>query len=114
MAAACEGSDVTSKVTSGTAQVTFARRKTFTFQSGSGLTKDRIMTRLALLLATSGLAFGLAFGCDSNKQGASEPAKEAAPTPAAATTYTCPMHPEVTDTKPGRCPKCGMDLVPKK
>lgn len=29
-------------------------------------------------------------------------------------TYTCPMHPEVTSDKPGQCPKCGMDLVPKK
>ena len=28
-------------------------------------------------------------------------------------TYACPMHPEVTSTKPGRCPKCGMDLVEK-
>ena len=27
--------------------------------------------------------------------------------------YTCPMHPEVTSDKPGRCPKCGMELVPK-
>ena len=25
--------------------------------------------------------------------------------------YTCPMHPEVQQDKPGRCPKCGMDLV---
>lgn len=24
--------------------------------------------------------------------------------------YTCPMHPEVTSDKPGKCPKCGMDL----
>lgn len=24
--------------------------------------------------------------------------------------YTCPMHPEVVEDKPGRCPKCGMDL----
>src|SRR6266446_9923384 len=24
--------------------------------------------------------------------------------------YTCPMHPEVTSIKPGRCPKCGMAL----
>jgi hypothetical protein len=31
-----------------------------------------------------------------------------------ATVYTCPMHPEVTSDKPGRCPKCGMKLVPKK
>jgi hypothetical protein len=27
--------------------------------------------------------------------------------------YTCPMHPEVISDKPGRCPKCGMKLVPK-
>lgn len=24
--------------------------------------------------------------------------------------YTCPMHPEVRSDKPGKCPKCGMDL----
>lgn len=26
-------------------------------------------------------------------------------------TYTCPMHPEVKSEKPGKCPKCGMNLV---
>jgi hypothetical protein len=31
-----------------------------------------------------------------------------------AKTYTCSMHPEVTSDKPGKCPKCGMDLVEKK
>ncbi len=25
--------------------------------------------------------------------------------------YTCPMHPEVVSDKPGRCPKCGMNLT---
>ena len=24
--------------------------------------------------------------------------------------YTCTMHPDVTSDKPGKCPKCGMDL----
>ncbi len=24
--------------------------------------------------------------------------------------YSCPMHPEVTSDKPGKCSKCGMDL----
>lgn len=28
--------------------------------------------------------------------------------------YTCPMHPEVKSDKPGTCPKCNMNLVPKK
>ena len=26
--------------------------------------------------------------------------------------YTCPMHPEVISDEPGKCPKCGMALVP--
>ena len=29
-------------------------------------------------------------------------------------TYTCSMHPEVKSDKPGKCPKCGMDLIEKK
>ncbi|WP_375138496.1 copper-transporting P-type ATPase [Rubrivivax albus] len=31
----------------------------------------------------------------------------------AVTIYTCPMHPEVEQDAPGKCPKCGMFLVPK-
>ncbi|MBS1505957.1 MAG: efflux RND transporter periplasmic adaptor subunit [Bacteroidetes bacterium] len=27
-------------------------------------------------------------------------------------TYTCPMHPQIIQDKPGTCPICGMDLVP--
>lgn len=28
--------------------------------------------------------------------------------------YTCPMHPEIHSPKPGKCPKCGMNLVKEK
>lgn len=27
------------------------------------------------------------------------------------TIYACPMHPDITSNKPGKCPKCEMDLV---
>jgi P-type Cu+ transporter len=30
----------------------------------------------------------------------------------AGTNYTCPMHPEVVQDRPGACPKCGMALEP--
>ncbi|GAA0711333.1 heavy metal translocating P-type ATPase [Dokdonella soli] len=33
-------------------------------------------------------------------------------TPASGTLYTCPMHPEVQQSGPGDCPKCGMALEP--
>ena len=33
-------------------------------------------------------------------------------TPEGAVLYTCPMHPEVVRTEPGKCPECGMKLVP--
>ena len=28
--------------------------------------------------------------------------------------YTCPMHPQIRQDKPGMCPECGMSLVPDK
>ena len=30
----------------------------------------------------------------------------------APTMFTCPMHPEIVQSSLGRCPKCGMRLVP--
>jgi len=38
----------------------------------------------------------------------------AAPAPAVeGAVYTCPMHPEVVQSQPGACPKCGMALEPQ-
>jgi hypothetical protein len=27
--------------------------------------------------------------------------------------YVCPMHSEVRQSSPGKCPRCGMDLLPE-
>jgi hypothetical protein len=51
----------------------------------------------------------LALAQDSGNSPA--PAASASP---AAKQYTCSMHPEVVQDKPGNCPKCGMKLVEKK
>ncbi|MBI2471342.1 MAG: hypothetical protein HYV59_08890 [Planctomycetes bacterium] len=46
-----------------------------------------------------------------------KPATELTPPPGTLTTtpaiYTCPMHPEVIQSSQGRCPDCGMRLIPK-
>mgnify|MGYP007037764581 CR=1 FL=1 len=34
------------------------------------------------------------------------------PYDATARSYVCPMHSDVVSDRPGRCPKCGMKLVP--
>lgn len=51
-------------------------------------------------------------GQAENKSGKMDQAKK--DTRVAALVYTCPMHPDVKSEKPGKCPRCGMDLVKKK
>lgn len=53
-------------------------------------------------------------GTGATPVGTTEGSAPAAPSSSASkTVYTCTMHPEVTSEKPGKCPKCGMKLVPK-
>lgn len=47
---------------------------------------------------------------NENKQASETKSEKKEP----AITYTCSMHPEVISDKPGKCPKCGMELVEKK
>jgi len=73
---------------------------------------------VGLLLAGCGKSsYGTNTGASTARSVNPEPGRKAPASttaaPAAATVYTCPMHPEVTSDKPGKCPKCGMNLVPK-
>lgn len=55
-------------------------------------------------------------GAHSHGRGESAPVVTSQPSPIVSATpaaqYACPMHPEVTDTTPSRCPTCGMVLTP--
>ncbi len=63
-----------------------------------------------LIVGLMALTFTFA-ACNSSEKKSSATENS---TTTAKVTYTCPMDPEVTSDKPGKCPKCGMDLVEKK
>ena len=63
-------------------------------------------------LAAGYAARGLVGGGGAPHDHAAAPA--APPKSGAPQIYTCPMHPEIRQPAPGRCPKCGMVLVPVK
>lgn len=78
--------------------------------------------RFLAFVLVSGLSLMVMVGCSkesSVSQKAGDSSMAMSPTTAPTTSsdmvmYTCTMHPDVTSDKPGKCPKCGMDLVLKK
>jgi RND family efflux transporter MFP subunit len=64
----------------------------------------QLIALLGLLLAVAGGAALLLSGC-GGEQGTGAGAKEEQ-------LYTCGMHPQVIEHKPGNCPICGMKLTP--
>ncbi len=74
------------------------------------------LTTKVILSAFTVLSFALA-SCNNNTS--TETKSEATKSDTAANMtvaagekviYQCPMHPEETSDKPGKCPKCGMDM----
>ena len=69
--------------------------------------------KINIVTVVTVLAFGLALAaCKPKEHGDAD--KPGVEHKMAAAKYACPMHPEVTDTKAGKCPKCGMALKPAK
>lgn len=64
------------------------------------------------LILIAGLFIGwLIFGASSNNQNESS---EHVHEEGAVQIWTCAMHPQIRQNKPGKCPICGMDLIPLK
>lgn len=65
--------------------------------------------------AMAGMQHGSMHGMSHGMTGMThaKPSSQPASTQAA-TLYTCKMHPEIISDKPGKCPKCNMQLVQKK
>lgn len=59
------------------------------------------------------LLIGFIFTSFSNTVNAQTTTKKSATEQQVAKKYICTMHPEVVMDKPGKCPKCGMNLVEK-
>lgn len=66
-----------------------------------------------LVVLVAATAVGLLAGCNKSASTSTTAVSTPEATSAAGVVYTCPMHPEVTSNKPGKCPKCGMNLVKK-
>ena len=70
-----------------------------------------MMAALGLLMGVACLLATLV-GCGSQSKSPDGSSATEAKDASDATIWTCSMHPQVRQTKPGRCPMCGMDLVP--
>jgi Heavy metal binding domain len=60
---------------------------------------------LALTVAVAGASGSLVLSAQSTAQAPAAPAADQV------TGYVCPMHPDVVEGAPGKCPRCGMTLV---
>lgn len=78
--------------------------------------KRTSLIEIAALAAVTVIASLALAGCsgstrkDTSEQSTNQPAQKSGQT----VQYTCSMHPEIVQDKPGDCPKCGMKLVEKR
>jgi Cu(I)/Ag(I) efflux system membrane fusion protein len=80
---------------------------------------DQVATSGVFLIAAEARISTAAKYWDSTSEAdAAVPSETMPPAPSASsrpadTDFTCPMHLEIHSPGPGKCPKCGMDLVPR-
>lgn len=80
--------------------------------AGAGPARGHSRTRRALLLAVLAALVVVALGVAAFRWREYFPVGHDHSQASAISHYTCPMHPQIKESKPGKCPICGMDLVP--
>lgn len=73
-----------------------------------GLFSLLVFAGFFFLMMRFGCGSHMAHGGHGHQQGESAGNKDQDTT--GSIIYTCPMHPEIRQTYPGNCPKCGMTL----
>ncbi|MGD8627844.1 MAG: heavy metal-binding domain-containing protein, partial [bacterium] len=58
------------------------------------------------------ISIGIGYRIGSRGEQAEMPHGDQAAGVSQAVIWTCSMHPQIRQPKPGRCPICGMDLIP--
>ena len=76
-----------------------------------GIEIKRCTMKLSITIVCTALILSLTTACQKQKEHQAEPASKSE---TKKVVYTCSMHPEVESDKPGKCPKCGMELEEKK
>ena len=114
------GSSITVKLTDGNAVEVLTDKKTrFERDDAPAAFKDLTVGQRVVLYASKVKSRYLArlvrlspattsSSASSSPPDAGTKSTDALTTPALV--YTCPMHPEIRESKPGKCPKCGMKL----
>jgi len=68
--------------------------------------------KLVLVLVLVAFAFAFGYLLRGGTSQTAGPKGEAQPDEAKVEVWTCSMHPQIRQPKPGQCPLCGMDLIP--
>ncbi len=75
--------------------------------------KDKKQLIFIVIAALVGLASGyFLFGTSMTSDHGAKPTTEASQGGDEETIWTCSMHPQIRQPEPGKCPICGMDLIP--
>jgi len=72
----------------------------------------KLLAALVVLFAALGYLFATLVGGGDMAGSPETGPSAAAKAPSGPTLWTCPMHPQIVLKEPGKCPLCGMDLVP--